>query len=331
MFTRDALGMVRKRKARAFTWSLVLLCVFMATARAQEILVFNSTTGLPDCAYSCTDLYSAQYDCQHYTGNRTSCFCETSYIDTKPKGWGCDEVCPINTDRQRVSKYLQAVCGTSLGVDSTDNLPNNNNNNNTTTEGGNSHNSTATVSDDKSNETNDSRSEKGAHWWRKNWPFFFLALMVVITSILVLAFAGPLRKYLRRRRSRQLAQATMPTYWPPAAAASTISSVHPPSRHYSNAYSSMSTRSKEGYLSSGMLDTPAPLSPAITPQPGRPAIRTLFASQLATGSDMRLETGGTGHENSGWWSKLAFWRKSSTPGNVEKRVSAREAYFGRLV
>jgi hypothetical protein len=102
--------MAHKRKS-TFTCALVFKWIFVATARVQDILAFNGTTGLPDCAYSCTELYSAQYDCQSAV-DRVDCFCTSTYITSNAKSWGCDEVCAAELEKERVTAFLATTCGT---------------------------------------------------------------------------------------------------------------------------------------------------------------------------------------------------------------------------
>jgi hypothetical protein len=151
--------------------------------------------------------------------------------------------------------------------------------------------------------------------------------MLVVIAILAVAFAGPVRKWIRRRRARHSAQG-LPPYWAPAAPASTVSSAHPPSRIYS---SRPSRTTDGGHRSSGTIaysEAVVPSSPSLTPPPGQPGIRTLFATHLAAGQNESSER--REHDRRGW-SKLAFWRKSPVAAGGEKRVLARDAYGRRSV
>jgi hypothetical protein len=353
--------MICKRKA-IFTGVIIRFWLFVAAAQAQDILAFNDTTGLPNCAYSCTDLYSAQYDCQS-AGDRVGCFCGTGYITTKANDWGCDEVCMVEEDKKRVTAFLAATCGTEeehTGEDNNDQKTEGNGNENDNNEVSGSDNTTNTAEDKPSKKG--SQTEKAMNWygpahlllviweptsdhgrWRKNWPYFFLAFMLVAIAILVVAFAGPVRKFIRRqiigRRTRHSGQG-VPPYWAPAAPAPTVSSAHAPSRYYSNAYNSTALRTWDGYLSSGAIGaysgTAGPLGPALTPPPGQPGIRTLFATQLSAEPSPRQESWERRirreYEGRGW-SRLAFWRKgpADEAGAAEKRVLARSAHVGRAV
>lgn len=100
--------MTRKWKA---IFSVALLILFLiASVCGQDILVFNDTTGLPNCAYGCKDLYSAQFECPP-GANRIDCFCNSQFISKKSATWGCDESCVVEGDRKRVLGFLSTVCG----------------------------------------------------------------------------------------------------------------------------------------------------------------------------------------------------------------------------
>jgi hypothetical protein len=101
--------MIRKRKTIPFI--LLLVYLLPAAVQAQDILVFNDTTGLPDCAHDCMDLYSAQYECPPGR-DRVDCFCDTGFVSSKPKGWGCDNSCTTKEERDRVLAFLARTCGT---------------------------------------------------------------------------------------------------------------------------------------------------------------------------------------------------------------------------
>jgi hypothetical protein len=160
-YTRPAI-MAHKRKTTS-TCALVLVWIFVATARAQDILVFNGTMGLPDCAYSCTALYSAQSDCQSAV-DRVDCFCASTNITSKAKGWGCDEACVAESDKKRVASFLASICGTE--EESTDDNTASNDgdqeNDSISSRGVDGHNSTSAASSAPNGE--DPQTDKAKNW-----------------------------------------------------------------------------------------------------------------------------------------------------------------------
>ncbi|KAF8542249.1 hypothetical protein BDD12DRAFT_825683 [Trichophaea hybrida] len=341
--------MIRKRKAIPLI--LHLLVFLLQTVQAQDILVFDNTTGLPNCAHDCPDLYSAQYECPP-GGDRVDCFCDSGYVSSKPQGWGCDNSCTTKTERERVAAFLTTTCGTQ--EDEQDNARPANDKNHL---GGS--NSTNTDS------TTDPQAAKAANWWRNNWFYFFLAFMLVAIAVLALAFTGPIRKYLRRqsikRRSRQSSQGI--PYWEPSAPGFKISSVTQ-TRRYSDPLSDpLSPPVQEYYYGSGGLKAPRPQrglglsyinsgglgsysevgtpsdpgpqshgpGPALTLPPG-PTIRTLFASHAAVSTRqeswerrMREE-----HRKKGWFARK-FWRGGNAGDDSEKPYGAVGYNIGRAV
>ena len=97
---------VTKPTSYLFQAAGLLLIPCITTA---QILTFGPNA-LPTCAYGCTPLYSAQYDCpsEAVAGD---CFCQTAYIEPSIKGGLiCPDVCPPGAGGEEVNTWIRTVC-----------------------------------------------------------------------------------------------------------------------------------------------------------------------------------------------------------------------------
>ncbi|CCX29949.1 hypothetical protein FPQ18DRAFT_313685 [Pyronema domesticum] len=309
--------MTRKRKA---IFSIVLLVLFLvASVCGHDILVFNDTTGLPSCAYSCKDLYSAQFECPP-GANGVGCFCNSQFISKKSATWGCDESCVVEGNRRRVSGFLSAVCGTrGSGNEGNDDAK-------------------SDITDAKK----DPQTEKVSDWWKRNWPYFFLSFMIVFIVILTLAFVGPIRRYIRRQiisgHSRGVGQG-VPPYWEPTPPGSRVSYVPFSQRSPQQTVLPTHSRTWNGRSSTPMIQTEYRGStpylnqgrsvsyigvntstPTLAPPPG-PPVRTLFATQVEdpTKQENWERRAQTLHESRGWFARNVFWKKGDATENTAEK------------
>lgn len=93
----------------------LLLCSLLCRipqARAADILDFNDDNGLPSCAHGCTDLYSAQYECQDQSDHEAmiKCFCESGFTHRKDREWDCGTACTRPEDKGRLKGWVNGVC-----------------------------------------------------------------------------------------------------------------------------------------------------------------------------------------------------------------------------
>lgn len=312
---------------------LLVCLLFVAAARAQDILVFGDI-GLPDCAHSCVDLYSAQYDCQNVV-NSVACFCGNSFITTKPKGWRCDEVCTTEGEREKVAAFLATTCGSWADVkvegkvDRKDNgtaVPSSTNSSTPATP-------TVVVTPTGESAGNEPEPTKATNWPRKNWPYVLGVFLFIAISALAFIFAGPLRKYFRRQITKRHIHKSgegSPHYRAPSTShPSRISFEYPPLPPPldSGAPSSHGGSAASGLPLQGRVDVERnrphkPMRPPTVVLDTPPPIRTLFATRVATESSNH-ETWGQRmrrrcKEGLGFFgkaSRLAFRRRS---GSEEK-------------
>lgn len=93
---------------------LLFAAAASAVAAAAELLVFNETTGLPGCAYACSALYNAQYECPPSGPEQVECFCASRFVgwEGEREGWnGCGGACTDEVGRGRVGAWMESLCG----------------------------------------------------------------------------------------------------------------------------------------------------------------------------------------------------------------------------
>lgn len=90
----------------------LFLLLFASALVEAELLIFNETTGLPTCAYQCSALYNAQYECPPAGPEQVKCFCASKFVGWTVNGWvGCNEACTDDAGEGRVNAWMKATCG----------------------------------------------------------------------------------------------------------------------------------------------------------------------------------------------------------------------------
>ena len=175
--------------------------------------------------------------------------------------------------------------------------------------------------------------------------------MIVAIAVLVLAFAGPVRRYVRRRMANRRARRSargIPPYWVPSAPGSK----HQPPYSESVSTQSHGYRSKGGaspqregglaYLNSGGLGSysvvgtpsdPDPHSPPTSNAPPGPEIRTLFAANAAVSTrqeswERRIREQ---YNKQGWFARNIWPRNNRTEDEPEKQRMAVDSSIGRAI
>lgn len=90
----------------------LFLLLFASALVEAELLVFNEITGLPTCAYQCSALYNAQYECPPAGPQQVECFCASKFVQWTADGWaGCSEACTDDAGEGRVDAWMKTTCG----------------------------------------------------------------------------------------------------------------------------------------------------------------------------------------------------------------------------
>ena len=94
-----------------FTLTALTLIAVTPLPASAEILDFQ-LGALPNCAYSCTPLYNAQFDCKDKETAAGECFCNTKYVAPLLNGKDsvCDDVCPEGNGGEKVKAWFEKVC-----------------------------------------------------------------------------------------------------------------------------------------------------------------------------------------------------------------------------
>ncbi|KAF8451552.1 hypothetical protein BGX38DRAFT_1142090 [Terfezia claveryi] len=194
--------------AKATLLTAILYTTSFPILASADILQFGPGA-LPDCAYQCRPLWSAQYDCpgENAAGD---CFCRSKYLGILNQGGGgslCESNCPETSGAAEIRAWYDNVCASFIKT--SPNTP-------ITTTRLQNPTDTPTVIDQTSNNgtrtpdgntsANQDGRNKAVEWWKKNWYWFLLAFLFITIPIGAYALWFPCRKWARRqiiqRRSR---------------------------------------------------------------------------------------------------------------------------------
>jgi len=105
-------------KARLLTTLTTLIAIFTAsfpTLASADILQFGPGA-LPNCAYQCRPLWSAQYECTRESV-AGECFCRSKYLDILNQGGGgslCEADCPETSGGAEIRTWYVRVCASFI-------------------------------------------------------------------------------------------------------------------------------------------------------------------------------------------------------------------------
>ncbi|CZT22958.1 uncharacterized protein RCC_08666 [Ramularia collo-cygni] len=200
---------------------LLLLPLLAALVSAQQNVLVNGNSQLPQCAQQCPLLQQANQACTATATPQAAwaCFCQSAYIPTlKTSAVGvCDSTCTDATQNAQVSTWYNSNCGSDFGASEhaadtataatttagapaaagttssgSSNAGNGNNNNNDA--GSANQNSGSGTTD-----WNPEATKEGGDWWSTHYQWI---VMVIVLAIGLSLFAW-LAVWLKRRHDRK--------------------------------------------------------------------------------------------------------------------------------
>lgn len=100
---------------------ITITALFTALAAAQQGVLSNGNSQLPQCGQTCAKLQQAAQACSATdTASQTAwiCFCQSAYLTTLyTSGTGiCDDTCTSQSDASQISTWYKSNCGSDNGA-----------------------------------------------------------------------------------------------------------------------------------------------------------------------------------------------------------------------
>ncbi|KAI5809142.1 hypothetical protein DFH27DRAFT_650368 [Peziza echinospora] len=223
-------------KTKTSALSLLSLSLLASTpALAADILRFGPGL-LPNCAYSCVELYSAQYECPATTTAPAACFCKSTFLAPLLSGSGgiCPGACPPGAGAEEVAAWFDGACGNFKGTKPDETKPDPKTPSDKEDGGDKKDNNNDNDKDNK-NTPAVNQATKAVDWWRANWQWFLIAFLLITIPLGCYALFFPCRKWARKqiiqRRARRhpslMPGAIPPPFPPPMPQTATLGIIDP--------------------------------------------------------------------------------------------------------
>ncbi|KAF8428105.1 hypothetical protein EV426DRAFT_704999 [Tirmania nivea] len=307
------------------TLTAILFTTSFPTLASADILQFGPGA-LPNCAYQCRPLWSAQYDCpgEAVAGE---CFCRSKYLTILNQGGGgslCEADCPQTSEGAEISAWYDSVCSWLIIQQTTpSDTP-------TTTTNPQNPTKTPTMTDTNNGNTSavKDQASKAVEWWKNNWYWFLLAFLLITVPIAAYALWFPCRKWARKQIVQRRSRPSLPPVDPrdnPYSSGGLASPGIPPippgaftNETWAGPFSPSLTRNRAGYFPHYV----APPTPSIGGS-GRPSAAP--AGPIATRQESwERRVRGEFEGKKTIWERLTFWKREkkwdSERGEREAKV-----------